>query len=103
MRSWVISIQSLTPISEPAADLISSKPLKIRISASRALELHFRDVVRNDEVGRRQRHHLTDADARGPLKQGRLAVGETDDGHIGHDEVHRPDRCQRQTASRDYL
>src|SRR5882724_12222493 len=102
MRSWVTSIQSLAPISVPTADLISLKSLNIRMLIT-CSELHFRDDVGNDEFGVRNRHHFADADARCGFQQGRLAVGEGDDRHVGHDQIHGSRRRQRQGAFGDNL
>ena len=73
---------------------------------------HARDLVRvfisgtlsgNDEFGFGDRHDLADADARRGLQQRRLAVGKGDDRHVGHDQIDRPCRRQRQGAFGDDL
>src|SRR3977135_2339318 len=57
IRSCETSIQSLAPISGPTAELISLKSLNIRMSVT-CSDLHFQDLVGNDEFGFRDRHHL---------------------------------------------
>src|SRR3954469_21454723 len=107
MRSWVTSIQSLTPTSVPTADLISSKPSNTRIWLTWLVvgssEHHGRNAIGNDEFGVRHRHDLGDAGARCDLQQGRLAARKTDHSHLGHDKVDRPGRSQWQVAFGDDL
>src|SRR5262249_39265286 len=102
IRSCVISIHSLAPISWPTADLISSNPSKIRISCarrlSRVLDLHLRDGLRNRKVRLRYGHHLRDADARRGLHQRDPAADETEDGKLGDHEIDGPRRGERQGA-----
>src|SRR5580692_2766563 len=94
MRSWVTSIQSLTPTSVPTADLISSNPLNTRMYASSgsASDLHFRDFVRDSELGRRHRDHLRDADARRGFHQRKLAALKAHHCHVGDDQIDPPRR-----------
>src|SRR5438309_6260369 len=86
MRSCVTSTQSLTPISVPTADLISLKPLNIRMFVTWS-DLHFPDGVGNDELCFRDRHDLADADTRCSFQQGRSTLGESDDSHVRHDQI----------------
>src|SRR5439155_9977690 len=102
IRSCEISIQSLTPISEPTADLVSLKSLNIRMFVAWS-DLHFGDGVGNDEFGFRYGHDLRDADTRCRFQQGRSTLGETDHSHISHDQTHRSCRRQRQRAFGDDL
>src|SRR5436190_5083102 len=61
MRSCVTSIQSLTPTSVPTAAFSSSNPLNIRIVLGLVFsELHFRNLVRNGELGLCHRQDLGD-------------------------------------------
>src|SRR6476620_9899295 len=92
IRSWVISIQSLTPTSVPTAALSSSNPLNIRMTSIhvRVLEFHFWDLVWNGEIGLGHRQNLGNRHARRRLQQGRLAAGKNDDRKFSHDEVDRP-------------
>src|SRR6476646_2622766 len=68
IRSCETSIQSLTPISVPTADLISLKSLNIRMPCTWS-DLHFRDGVGNDEFGFRYRHDLGDTNTRRGFQQ----------------------------------
>src|SRR5260221_5755091 len=109
MRSWVISIHSLAPTSVPAAALISSNPLNIRMVtysgwlSRRVSDFHFRNLVRNGELGFRDSHHLRDADARRRLQQRDSAGVAADYRHLRHDQIHRPLPWQRQSALLDDL
>src|SRR6478752_1655164 len=99
MRSCVTSIQSLTPTSVPTAALSSSNPLSTRMSVDPPWsELHFRDIVRNRELGFRYGKHLGDFQAGRRFHERGFAAGKGDHGHIRHDEIDRPRRCQGQVA-----
>src|SRR3981081_4308345 len=95
-RSWLTSIQSLTPTSVPTAALISSNPLNIRMVtysgwlSHRASDFHLRNFVRNGELGFLDSHHLRDAAAGRRLQQRDSASVEADHRHVGHDQIHRP-------------
>src|SRR4029078_6290204 len=89
IRSCETSIQSLTPISVPTADLISLKSLKIRMMVAWS-DFHFRDRVGDGELRFCHGHDFGDADTRRRFQQDRLAVGEHDDSHVSHDHAHRP-------------
>src|SRR4051812_23965057 len=80
MRCCVTSTQSLAPISVPTADLISLKSLNIRMPM--ASELHFRDVVGDEEFGVGDGDDLADADAGRGFHEGRAPVGEGENGHV---------------------
>src|ERR1700754_4467890 len=95
MRFCVTSIQSLTPASVPTAAFSSSNPLNTRMATRLVfLKLHFRNLVRNGELGLGHCQHLGDGDAGRRLLQRRLAAGKGYHRHIGHDEVDRPRRSQ---------
>src|SRR3954466_7746953 len=102
IRSCVTSIQSLTPISVPTADLMSVKSSNTRMAATLS-ELHFRNVVGNEEAGLCHRHNLADADTRRGFKQCGPAAGKADYRHVGHDKVDLPRRGQWQVALLDDL
>src|SRR5437588_2178384 len=108
IRSWVISTQSLTPISVPIAAFNSLKSLKMRMSEPLERQvvrsdLHFRNVGRNEDIRLRYRQDLRDGDARGGFLQRYPSAGKTDHGHIRDDQIDRPGRGQRKSALLDDL
>src|SRR5829696_2959538 len=102
MRSWVTSIHSLAPISEPTAALNSLKSLKMCMSdphtAFSGSDLHLGNVGWNEQVRFRNRQDLGDSDARRGLLQRYPPARKADHRHVGDDQVDRPGRGQRQRA-----
>src|SRR5258707_5885152 len=94
MRSWVISTQSLAPISWPTADLISSNPSNILMPCTsfalqRILDSHLWNRFQDQKIGLRDSHHLRHADAGRGLQQRHLSAREADDGELSDDEINR--------------
>src|SRR3974377_176414 len=64
---------------------------------------HFRNVVRNHELGLGSRHDLGGGSSRTGLEQGCLAAGKTDHRQFGDGESHRTHGSERQRAFFDDL
>src|SRR3954451_3433207 len=85
IRSWVISIHSLAPISVPTAALKSLKSLKMRMS-----DFHLGNAGWNEDFRLGRSQHFGDTDAGLGFLQRHPAIGERDNCHVRHNQIDGP-------------
>src|SRR4029450_13977138 len=87
----------------PSSSLAGAEGIMQDSCCSGVTQTHFRNLVRDHELGLGSRHDLGHASSRTGLKQGCPTLGKTDHRQFGYDEIHRTHRCDRKRAFLDNL